>query len=217
MTNTETIILAMSDPARRIQCFQLLDGGTQRIVRGFSCAADAREALGDTRAGCLIVDASGLASDAVIALLRTAGSHPALWVIMLADRLDHDMMQALAYAGPCTILPAAAPAADIAAVAAKAAPQAARIGQQWQESSTAIATLARLSPRENDVLAALAAGHTSKDIARQLRVSPRTVEVHRASIMRRTGAASLAALLRLHFLAEQSRAGQPVQGWLRAA
>ena len=47
-----------------------------------------------------------------------------------------------------------------------------------------------------------AAGLGNKAIARQLDLSPRSVEVHRANIMRRAEAASIAELLRLRFLTE---------------
>jgi len=45
----------------------------------------------------------------------------------------------------------------------------------------------------------IAAGLGNKAIARQLDVSPSTVEVHRANVMRQSGAASVAELLRLRF------------------
>jgi FixJ family two-component response regulator len=41
------------------------------------------------------------------------------------------------------------------------------------------------------------AGHPSKNIAADLNISQRTVENHRAAIMRRTGATSLPALARM--------------------
>ena len=43
--------------------------------------------------------------------------------------------------------------------------------------------IARLSEREKDVLQALLRGQTSKEIAKALRISPKTVDVHRANIM----------------------------------
>jgi two-component system response regulator FixJ len=67
------------------------------------------------------------------------------------------------------------------------------------------ARLAALTPRERDILDAIAAGLGNKAIARRLDVSPRTVEVHRANIMRRSGAASVAELLRLRFTVEFAR------------
>lgn len=44
-----------------------------------------------------------------------------------------------------------------------------------------------LSPREREVLLSLAKGGTNKSIARDLRVSPRTVEIHRANMMGKLG------------------------------
>ncbi len=55
----------------------------------------------------------------------------------------------------------------------------------------------RLTGRETEVLDALLAGGTSKVIAQQLRISHRTVEAHRASIMRKCGVKSLPDLFRL--------------------
>jgi two-component system CheB/CheR fusion protein len=49
------------------------------------------------------------------------------------------------------------------------------------------------------------AGHPSKNIAADLGISQRTVENHRATIMRRTGARSLPALARLSFAAASTR------------
>lgn len=55
--------------------------------------------------------------------------------------------------------------------------------------------LARLTPRERQVLGLIVKGLTSKEIARELGTSHRTVELQRARIMEKTGAATLAALL----------------------
>lgn len=52
-----------------------------------------------------------------------------------------------------------------------------------------------LSPREREVVAHLAQGLTSKEIARQLGLSPRTVEMHRARLLRKLGVRSSAQLL----------------------
>ena len=56
--------------------------------------------------------------------------------------------------------------------------------------------LASLSPREADVLQAMQAGQTSKEIARSLGISPKTVDVHRANIVRKLGASSSAQAIR---------------------
>lgn len=53
-----------------------------------------------------------------------------------------------------------------------------------------------LSPREVQVLRLIALGHTRVEIARRLRLSPRTVETHRANIHRKLGLATRAELVR---------------------
>ena len=54
-----------------------------------------------------------------------------------------------------------------------------------------------LTPREHEVLDAIASGASNKEVGRRLGISPRTVEVHRARIMRKTGARNAADLVRI--------------------
>lgn len=55
----------------------------------------------------------------------------------------------------------------------------------------------RLSPRERAVLAEIVAGASSKEAAQRLGISPRTVDFHRANIMRKLGAKNAAELVRM--------------------
>ncbi len=54
-----------------------------------------------------------------------------------------------------------------------------------------------LTPRENEVFREIVSGATSKEIARILSISPRTVEVHRHKIMTKMKAENLAELVRM--------------------
>jgi two-component system response regulator FixJ len=57
--------------------------------------------------------------------------------------------------------------------------------------------LATLSPRERDVLGGLVAGRANKQIAFELGISPRTVEIYRANLMDKMQAGSLSNLVRM--------------------
>jgi two-component system response regulator FixJ len=59
------------------------------------------------------------------------------------------------------------------------------------------AHIADLTPREREVLDLVTAGKANKVIAGDLNVSQRTVEIHRARVMEKMGASSLAHLVRM--------------------
>ena len=65
----------------------------------------------------------------------------------------------------------------------------------WHEEADRLVT--GLTPRQLEVMNLVLAGHPSKNIAADLGISQRTVENHRAAIMRKAGSRSLPALARL--------------------
>ena len=67
--------------------------------------------------------------------------------------------------------------------------------------SSADARIERLTGREREILTLIAAGHQNRDIATQLGISPRTVEVHKARIMEKLECDSLAELIRMNLAA----------------
>ena len=75
-----------------------------------------------------------------------------------------------------------------------AAPHAAGIWAFEDLSSRRVLRL-EFTPREREIAALLVQGLTSKLIGRRLEISPRTVEVYRARLMRKTGAATSAELV----------------------
>lgn len=63
---------------------------------------------------------------------------------------------------------------------------------------------ASLTEREQEVLQHVVAGMTNKNLAKQLGVSDRTIEVHRSRVMKKMGAESLADLVRQYALYQES-------------
>jgi two-component system response regulator FixJ len=62
--------------------------------------------------------------------------------------------------------------------------------------------LSTLSPRERDVLVGLVEGRANKQIAFDLGISPRTVEIYRANLMNKMQADSLSDLVRMALIAQ---------------
>lgn len=75
-------------------------------------------------------------------------------------------------------------------------------GEARRQAVAAGRRVADLSPREREVLDWLTRGCSNKVIARELTISPRTVEIHRANMMTKLGARHSAEAIRLRLEAE---------------
>jgi two-component system, LuxR family, response regulator FixJ len=71
---------------------------------------------------------------------------------------------------------------------------------------------ATLTAREGEVMGGLLRGQSNKLIARELGISVRTVEVHRANVMSKMQARSLAELVRLSLVSSDNGFGYRAQG-----
>ena len=203
MRGSENIYLVMTDSRFRSACFSLLAIGTSRIVRGFPSAAAFIAESDELDGGCVVIE-RGYGPTDMQRVLMTIVHRSDLVPIVIAASLEFHENLTLIRAGVGDILPATSNAAAIAERVERLLPEIANRRQQIAEVQQARKRLESLSPRERDILIGLARGQSSKEIAREYDLSPRTVEVHRANIMRRADADSLAELLRLHFLSEYS-------------
>ena len=165
---------------------------------------DALPSLGSTRAGCVITDVRmpGLDGLELLRRLRAVG-FPGPVVVMTAHGDVSTAVQAMK-AGAVDFIEK--PFDDEALLATISA--ALDTSGASGTAAEAVARVAALSPREREVLDLLIMGKPNKAIARDLGLSPRTVEIHRARLMTRLDVSSLAEAVRLAVRAELGRRGE---------
>jgi two-component system CheB/CheR fusion protein len=149
------------------------------------------------REACLLIDAylPGMSGIELLERLRDNG-HP-LPSIMITGRSDVPMAVHAMRAGARDFIEKPVGAGELIASVGRALEQSRDASKldAWREE--AANHLAGLTLRQRQVMDLVLAGHPSKNIAADLGISQRTVENHRAEVMRRTGAKSLPALARI--------------------
>ena len=81
-------------------------------------------------------------------------------------------------------------------------------GRSEAEKSGIRAQFEQLTEREAEVMTCVVDGLTNKSIAARLGISEKTVEIHRARVMRKTGSETLSDLVRRCLIAEWPRRGE---------
>jgi two-component system response regulator FixJ len=193
MTAFRTILVVEDDAAARESLKLLLEAEGYRVLA--YATAEAVLAAGQAAsAACIVADVSlgdGISGIEMLRSLRRAAVTTP--VVVLTAHGDVPLAVRAMRAGAQDFLEKPAPpAALLASVRAAIAVAGAGEGARLQ----AEAMLARLTPREREVLRALVAGGSNKAIAQALGISPRTVETYRAGIMDKLALDSFADMVR---------------------
>ena len=186
------------------------DGPTKRALtsllriagfpsRSFDNGSAFLEACGRLPPGCVITSLQTRGMDAVEFLRRLDAEPVSFPAIVIAGGSEVVQAVEAMKAGAATVLER--PYGD--EVLLSAVRSALQVDAQAATQTAQRTALATLTPRQHDVLSGLLAGKTNKMIARQLGISPRTVEAHRASVMRKAGVGSIAELVRLAVTAQR--------------
>ena len=198
-TGTPIIFVVDDDKNVRAALRTVLeDGGC--VVEDYSGSNAFLTAFGAGRPGrnaCLLVDAAMPGIDGLELLERLSASGHTLPAIVITGHGDVAMAVRSMKAGALDFLEKPVRAPELLASVAHALDHSRGADVQAARHADAAATIAGLTPRQLDVMRMVLSGHPSKNIAADLGISQRTVENHRASIMRKTGARSLPALARL--------------------
>jgi len=183
-----------------------------RIVKAY---ANSEEFLGNYSRGqgaFLVIDVylPGMNGLDLLRYLRGAGDR--LPAIMISGNSDVPMAVQAMKAGASDFIEKPVSSEELVACVRRAVEQSRDSTKlrAWRE--TAVNHIERLTARQREIMKLVIAGWPSKNIAADLGISQRTVENHRASIMKKTGVKSLPALARLAFAATWNGADDRL-GW----
>jgi two-component system, LuxR family, response regulator FixJ len=197
---TDAVVHLIDDDeaVRHSVSFMLATSGL--AVRVHESATSFLDALPSIQPGCIVTDVRmpGMDGLALQRELKRRGIN--LPVIVITGHADVPLAVEAMKAGAIDLIEKPFSDEALLSVVRVAIDRQSRNRHRDSEIDAIKARLASLSPRERDVLNGLAAGHPNKLIAYDMKISARTVEVHRANLMARMGASSVAELLRMVFL-----------------
>jgi two-component system CheB/CheR fusion protein len=182
------------DVRQAIRCMLEYDG---HLVEDFEDGESFLDAYRPGRNACLLVDANlpGISGLDLLRRLKQAGSP--LPAVMITGQSDVPMAVEVMKAGASDFLEKPLHGVELLAGVARALELSLDSGKLTEWRKDAVDHLATLTRRQHQIMDMVLAGHPSKNIAADLGISQRTVENHRASIMKKTGSRSLPALARL--------------------
>jgi two-component system response regulator FixJ len=166
-------------------------------VVGFASAAAFLDGLSGTHANCVITDVRMPEMSGIDLLRRLKELKIDVPVIVITGHGDVPMAVESMKVGASDFLEK--PFDDEVLLASVRAALKRQDGESKRNSDRADIEikLATLSNRERDVLGGLVAGRANKQIAYDLGISPRTVEIYRANLMNKMHAGSLSELVRM--------------------
>lgn len=196
---TITLLLVDDHPVVRKGTRELLEGESDLHVLGE--AGNGEEAIAQARAlrpKVILMDVSMPGMNGIEATKAIKAENPGVGVLVLTSYDDDAYVFALLEAGAAGYLLKNASEDDLlGAVRAVAAGESAlhpsvarKVLERFSTSATPTPPEDDLSPRELEVLRVAATGRTNKEIARDLDISPRTVQVHLANIFSKLGVGS---------------------------
>jgi two-component system response regulator FixJ len=201
--NNEPVVYLVDDDAAVRSGFSALFRSVGLPVTSFASGEAFLEAVDEHSLGCLVVDVRmpGMSGLELQERLRDRGV--GLPIILISAHGDVPMAVRAMKAGAIDFLEK--PINE--QVLLDRVQGCLRVAHRtYDDAELVAATRARLealTPREREVLDRLVKGESSKIIAAELDISPRTVDVHRAHIMDKLGVRSIAELVRVALMVKE--------------
>ncbi len=158
---------------------------------------------------CLVVDVRLPGMSGFELLARLAPADSALPAIVITGHGDVPMAVQAMNAGAEDFIEKPVRPHELLASIDRALRHGASSAERSARRAAAAMRVAGLTRRERDVMDYVVAGHANKEIAARLGIAQRTVETHRANVMKKMGAASLSDLVRLAYRARRGQELDP--------
>jgi two-component system CheB/CheR fusion protein len=200
---TAPVIFVVDDDSNVREAIHAVLEADGRTVEDYPDCETFLAAYRPGREACLVIDAYLPGMNGMELLQRLSEAGHRLPAIMITGNSDVPMAVQAMKAGATDFIEKPVSHDELLTSVARALEQSRDSSKlsAWRED--AARHIASLTSRQHEIMDLVLAGHPSKNIAADLRISQRTVENHRASIMRKTGATSLPALARLALAAAQ--------------
>jgi two-component system CheB/CheR fusion protein len=180
-----------------------------RTVETYAACEEFLDAYRPGRDACLLIDAYLPGMNGLELLQRLHDAGDPLPSVMITGHSDVPMAVRAMKAGASDFIEKPIGPGELSASIERALEQSRDSSKLFASREVAAHAVAGLTPRQRQIMERVLAGHPSKNIAADLGISQRTVENHRASIMRKTGSKSLPALARLALAAARNRSDEP--------
>jgi FixJ family two-component response regulator len=202
---TEIIHIALvDDDAAVLDSLQLYFARHQATTTCFTSAEALIAALDEgTRPDCIVSDVRMPGMSGLDLLHRLKARHCAVPLILITALADIEIAVSAIKTGACDFIEKPFDEGRLLTSIRGAVAQRRRQASREAEIDTLRSRFNTLSARQRQVMELAAAGLSNKEIAFSLEISPKTVENHRAWVMERMGARSLADLVRIAMRIEE--------------
>ena len=212
--------ISLSDPASRQSTVYIVEDDVDasemlaELLKssGFSvhCFATAEDFLrhgAGARPACAVVDLRLPGMSGLDLHAKLHSDTPQLPVIVITGHGDVATARAALLAGALDFLEKPVQPQDLLDAVGAALQSDTQAIERMRERTQMADLVARLTPREHEVFRRITDGLHNREIAAELGISPRTVEVHRARLMDKLKARRLADLFRLRLVTDPSAQG----------
>jgi len=200
---TTPLVRVIEDDTLIRSQFARLDGARGFAVATFGAAGDFLKDCDDHRPGCLVIDLVLPDMSGIDLLKELAQRGCKLPVVFMSGMAKVSEAVKAIQLGSIDFLEKPFAMAQMVDAVQKAV----ALDRQRREASHGRDEIRRrfasLTPRETEVMDLIVQGAANKGVAARLGLSSKTVEAHRANVMRKTRANSLAELVRMHIAAKE--------------